>query len=145
MADDPFGAFDFSDSEPASGAEAEVKVPRDFQSEEDYLKQQAQWAPTVHKGEVSPYPFTSGIPCFRQWSSADVQCFQIYKELQLPIHNPSKQEFQKILHAVEQLYYQGRYAEAKAFIENAQKGELGPDYAKIVAGYKEKVERRLRS
>jgi rRNA maturation protein Nop10 len=54
MADDPFGAFDFSDSEPASGSEAEVKVPRDFQSEEDYLRQQTEWKPTVHKGEVSP-------------------------------------------------------------------------------------------
>jgi hypothetical protein len=65
--------------------------------------------------------------------------------LQLPINNPSKQEFQKILHAVEQLYYYGRYAEARAFIEAAQKGELGPDYTKILAGYKEKVERRLKS
>jgi hypothetical protein len=46
---------------------------------------------------------------------------------------------------VEQLYYHGRYAEARAFIEAAQKGELGPDYTKIIAGYKEKVERRLKS
>ncbi len=40
-------------SDVESGAEAEVKVPRDYQSKIDYEKQKAEWKPIVEKGEVS--------------------------------------------------------------------------------------------
>lgn len=48
------------DSEGESGAEAEVKVPRDYQSQEDYEKQKAEWKPKIERGEVcTEYrPFT---------------------------------------------------------------------------------------
>lgn len=45
-----------SDEEEAT-AEAEKKVPRDFQSQEDYEKQKAEWKPKVEKGEVTNIPY----------------------------------------------------------------------------------------
>ena len=38
------------DDEPS--AEAEKKVPRDYQSQEDYEKQKAEWNPKVERGEA---------------------------------------------------------------------------------------------
>ena len=40
------------DSEEEEGAEAEVKVPRDYQSQEDYERQKNEWKPKVERGEV---------------------------------------------------------------------------------------------
>lgn len=59
MADDlddgGFLAMDLGSSDSESGAAPEVKVPRDFQSQEDYEAQKASWKPTVDDGRVSYY------------------------------------------------------------------------------------------
>lgn len=53
--DGGFLAMDLGSSDSESGAAPEVKVPRDFQSQEDYEAQKASWKPTVDDGEVRYY------------------------------------------------------------------------------------------
>lgn len=56
MADDceeDFLCMGLASDEEDAAAEEEKKVPRDFQSQEDYEKQKAGWKPKVEKGEVS--------------------------------------------------------------------------------------------
>lgn len=53
--DGGFLAMDLGSSDSESGAAPEVKVPRDFQSQEDYEAQKASWKPTVDNGEVRYY------------------------------------------------------------------------------------------
>lgn len=56
MADDGedggFLAMDLNSSDSESGDPPETKLPRDYQSQEDYEAQKASWKPTVEKGEV---------------------------------------------------------------------------------------------
>lgn len=47
--------MDLGSSDSESGAAPEVKVPRDFQSQEDYEAQKASWKPIVDDGEVRYY------------------------------------------------------------------------------------------
>ena len=54
--DGGFLAMDLGSSDSEAGTEPEVKVPRDFQSLEDYEAQKASWNPTVEKGEVRYSP-----------------------------------------------------------------------------------------
>lgn len=51
--EEDFLCMGLSSDEDGATAEAEKKVPRDFQSQEDYEKQKAEWKPKVEKGEVS--------------------------------------------------------------------------------------------
>lgn len=56
MADDyeeDFLCMGLASDEEEATAEVEKKVPRDFQSQDDYEKQKAEWKPKVEKGEVS--------------------------------------------------------------------------------------------
>lgn len=50
MDDDENGLFNISLSDDEEKVE---KVPRDFQSEEDFQKQRAEWTPTIETGQVS--------------------------------------------------------------------------------------------
>lgn len=55
MAEDEEGGFlcmGLGSSDDESGGETEKKIPRDYQSQEDYEKQKAEWKPKAEKGEV---------------------------------------------------------------------------------------------
>ncbi|ELR01897.1 hypothetical protein VC83_03941 [Pseudogymnoascus destructans] len=108
--DGGFLAMDLGSSDSESGAAPKVKVPRDFQSQEDYEAQKASWKPTVDNGEL-------------------------YKTLDLPINNPSKQQFQTIIHAIEQLYFYDDFREASELAEKALEGDLEADYKKTIESY----------
>ncbi|KFY19962.1 hypothetical protein V493_07788 [Pseudogymnoascus sp. VKM F-4281 (FW-2241)] len=117
--DGGFLAMDLGSSDSESGAAPEVKVPRDFQSQEDYEAQKASWKPTVDNGELG-------------------------KTLDLPLNNPSKQQFQTIIHAIEQLYFYNRFREASELAEKALEGDLEGDYRKAVASYHERCLAKLK-
>jgi hypothetical protein len=55
MEDEDGGLFNIEVSSDESVNESE-KVPRDFQSEEDYQRQRAEWKVKVEKGEVCIWP-----------------------------------------------------------------------------------------
>lgn len=44
--------IEFDSEDEKAAAEQENKVPRDFQSEEDFQKQAREWTPKVETGEV---------------------------------------------------------------------------------------------
>lgn len=52
--DESGGLFniEFDSEDEKAAAEQENKVPRDFQSEEDFQEQVREWAPKVETGEV---------------------------------------------------------------------------------------------
>ena len=57
--DDDSGLFNIDVDSSASEPEPE-KVPRDFQSEEDFQAVKAQWRPKVETGEVLPLALVAG-------------------------------------------------------------------------------------
>jgi len=69
--------------------------------------------------------------------------FQLYKDLHLPISNPSKQQFQSILHAIEQLYFYRRYQDACDLAGKALEGEMGEDYRQGVLSYQTRCRAKL--
>ncbi|KAH6722394.1 hypothetical protein BKA61DRAFT_729751 [Leptodontidium sp. MPI-SDFR-AT-0119] len=119
--DDNGGLFniEFDSEDEKAAAEQEKKVPRDFQSEEDFQKQASEWRPKVERGEI-------------------------YKTLTLPISNPSKPVSQTILHAIEELYFYRRYEEAKSVTVEALKADgLIVEFRKTLEGYLEKCDAKL--
>ena len=52
MEDEDGGLFDIEVSSADESANEKEKVPRDFQSEEDFQRQRAAWRPKVETGEV---------------------------------------------------------------------------------------------
>ncbi|KAF8862413.1 hypothetical protein BDZ45DRAFT_617207 [Acephala macrosclerotiorum] len=96
----------------------EEKVPRDFQSEEDFQKVVKTWRPKVEIGEI-------------------------WKTLKLPLDNPSKPDSQTIMHAIEELYYLKRYEEALKVTEKALEGELIEDFRVVLVRYKGRCEAKL--
>ncbi|OWP05980.1 hypothetical protein B2J93_6304 [Marssonina coronariae] len=108
-----------ADNENGQGREAEKKVPRDFQSEEDFQSQLRDWRPRVERGDL-------------------------YKALNLPVDSPSKPTSQNILHAIEELYFYRRYAEAKRVTEEALRGTgLVGEFRGVLEGYLERCCRKL--
>ncbi|PBP25097.1 hypothetical protein BUE80_DR003910 [Diplocarpon rosae] len=94
--------------------EAAKKVPRDFQAEADFQRQLREWRPKVERGDL-------------------------YKTLNLPINNPSKPTSQTILHAIEELYFYRRFAEAKRVTEEALRGTgLVGEFRGTLEGYLER-------
>jgi hypothetical protein len=69
--------------------------------------------------------------------------FKLWKTLKLPMDNPSKQESQTILHAIEELYFFRRYEKAKGFAEQALKGKLIEEFRKTVEDYRRRCEAKL--
>jgi len=119
--DESGGLFniEFDSEDEKAAAEQENKVPRDFQSEEDFQKQVREWAPKVETGEI-------------------------YKTLSMPIKSPSKPVSQTILHAIEELYFYRRYEEARTTTVEALKAEgLIPEFRKTLEGYLERCEAKL--
>ena len=64
--------------------------------------------------------------------------------MKLPVNNPSKPEAEMILHAIEELYFLRRYAEAKGVVEEALKKELGEIYRGVLEGYLGRCEVKLK-
>ncbi|KAL2073610.1 hypothetical protein VTL71DRAFT_10936 [Oculimacula yallundae] len=111
--------IEFDSEDERAAAEKEKKVPRDFQSEEDFQKVAREWKPKVESGDI-------------------------YKSLTLPITNPSKPVSQTILHAVEELYFYRRFEEAKRVTVEALNAEgLIPEFRKTLEGYLERCEAKL--
>lgn len=69
--------------------------------------------------------------------------FKLWKTLKLPVDNPSKQESQTILHAIEELYFFRRYEQAKGLAEEALKGKLIEEFRKTVEDCKGRCEAKL--
>jgi hypothetical protein len=55
MEDETGGLFNIEPESSEDSADEGQKVPRDFQSEEDFQKQRREWKPKNEFGEVSPY------------------------------------------------------------------------------------------
>ncbi|PBP19372.1 hypothetical protein BUE80_DR009888 [Diplocarpon rosae] len=103
-----------AENENGKSQEAAKKVPRDFQSEEDFQRQLREWRPKVERGDL-------------------------YKTLNLPINSPSKPTSQTILHAIEELYFYRRFAEAKRVTEEALRGTgLVGEFRGVLEGYLER-------
>ena len=68
---------------------------------------------------------------------------KLAKGLKLPIQAPTKQESQRILHAIEELYYLRRYGEAMSVASSALKGRLQEDFQKLLIGYEEKCRDKM--
>ncbi|CZR59723.1 uncharacterized protein PAC_09617 [Phialocephala subalpina] len=96
----------------------EERVPRDFQSEENFQQVLKTWRPKVETGEI-------------------------WRSLKLPLDNPSKPDSQTILHAVEELYFLKRYEEALKITETALKGELIEEFRGVLVGYRGRCEAKL--
>jgi hypothetical protein len=52
MEDDSGGLFNIEVDSPEESVNEPVKVPRDFQSEEDFQRQRKDWKPKTEGGEV---------------------------------------------------------------------------------------------
>ncbi|KAI9738452.1 MAG: hypothetical protein M1818_005349 [Claussenomyces sp. TS43310] len=89
------------------------KAPRDQQTAADFLAVKASWRPKIEQGEI-------------------------YKTFQLPINNPTKQQSQAILHAIEELYFYRRYDEATSIAEKALVGELTQEFRRVLTEYRDK-------
>ena len=63
---------------------------------------------------------------------------QIWKTLDLPLDDPSKQQGQSILYAVEELYYLQQFGKAVEVVELALKGILGSELRTILLDYEER-------
>ncbi|KAH7356634.1 hypothetical protein BKA65DRAFT_495105 [Rhexocercosporidium sp. MPI-PUGE-AT-0058] len=111
--------IEFDSEDEKAAAEQEKKVPRDYQSEEDFQRQAREWRPKVERGEI-------------------------YKTITVPISNPSKPVSQTILHAVEELYFYRRYEEARRVTVEALKAEgLIAEFRKTLEGYLERCDAKL--
>jgi hypothetical protein len=62
----------------------------------------------------------------------------------LPIDNPTKPESQKILHAIEELYFFRRYEEALKLACDVLKGKLDEQFRSVVESYREKCEVKVK-
>ncbi|KAH8596514.1 hypothetical protein B0O99DRAFT_510110 [Bisporella sp. PMI_857] len=95
----------------------EGKLPRDHQSEDNFQLVKRQWKAKVDNGEIA-------------------------QTLKFPINNPSKQEAQLLLHAIEELYFMRRYVEASAVADAVLQGTLGSEFRNTISSYKERCESR---
>jgi hypothetical protein len=142
MEDEYGGLFNIEvSSEDETGTESE-KVPRDFQSEEDFQRQRAEWKPKIEVGEVRLCLLFWRLCLF--WANkAEYPVQQLWKTLKLPVDNPSKPESQTILHAIEELYFFKRYQEALKIVQEALNGELISEFRKILEDCKARCQNKL--
>jgi hypothetical protein len=142
MEDDDGGLFNIELSSSDESVDVKEKVPRDFQSEDDFERQRKEWKPKIEAGEVGRVFSTM----FSRLESAnDDFWFKLWKTLKLPMDNPSKQESQAILHAIEEMYFFKRYEKAKRLAEEALKGNLIEEFRKSVEDYRRRCEMKLES
>lgn len=120
MEDEDGGLFNIEVSSDDEGVNESEKVPRDFQSEEGFQRQRAEWKPKIEIGEL-------------------------WKTLKLPIDNPSKPESQAIMHAIEELYFFRRYEEALKVAEEALKGKLIEEFRKTLEDYRTRSQIKIQN
>ncbi|KAH8786102.1 hypothetical protein BGZ57DRAFT_788830 [Hyaloscypha finlandica] len=118
MEDDDGGLFNIEVSSGNEAGNESEKVPRDFQSEEDFQRQRAEWKPKVEAGEL-------------------------WRSLNLPMDNPSKAESQTILHSIEELYFFKRYEEALKVVGEALQGKLNEGFRKTLVDYKTRCQKKI--
>ena len=53
----------------------------------------------------------------------------------MPIENPTKQEYQLLLHAIEQLYFYRKYQDASDFALKVLKGQMADEYRSVISSY----------
>lgn len=53
----------------------------------------------------------------------------------MPIENPTKQEYQLLLHAIEQLYFYRKYQEGSEFALKALEGKMAEEYRTVISSY----------
>jgi hypothetical protein len=138
MEDESGGLFNIEASSDESVDESE-KVPRDFQSDEDFQKQRREWKAKNEVGEVS-FIYYILSECTDRGSY-----YKIWKTLKFPICNPSKPESQTILHAIEELYFFRRYEEAGKVAEEVLKGRLNEEFRKTISDYLLRCEARSKA
>ncbi len=69
----------------------------------------------------------------------------MWQKLKLPIDNPSKPESQTILHAIEELYFFRRFAEAERVVREALRGKgLMAEFKAVLESYGNRCETRMR-
>lgn len=68
---------------------------------------------------------------------------KLWKTLKLPMDNPSKQESQTIMHSIEELYFFGRYEEARKLADKVLKGKLTDEFRKTISDYRDRCEARM--
>ncbi|KAH6674489.1 hypothetical protein B0J14DRAFT_42375 [Halenospora varia] len=117
--DENGGLFNIEVSSSDESVEGTQKLPRDFQSEEDFRKVKETWKPKIEVEEL-------------------------WKTLNLPIDEPSKQESQVILHSIEELFFFRRYEEARVIAERVLGGKLGNEFRKTIEDYRIRCETRLK-
>jgi len=118
MEDGSGGLFNIDIDHSEEPIDETEKVPRDFQSEEAFQRMRREWKPKSETGEL--------------WNT-----------LSLPIENPTKQEAQTILHAIEELYFFRRYEEAGKVADDALKERLNGDLRRTIWDYKERCEAKI--
>ncbi|KAL2110902.1 hypothetical protein VUR80DRAFT_573 [Thermomyces stellatus] len=76
---------------------------------------------------------------------AKVEEGEIWKSVSLPLRNPSKQELQGVLHAVEELYFFRRFEEALGFLGRVLEGPegLGSEEKAVLESYERKCREKL--
>lgn len=94
------------------------KLPRNHQTEADFLSQKASWKPKIEQGEVNI-------------------------TLVLPIDNPSKPESESIKHAIEELFFFGRHVEAVEFVDLALRGNLNEDFRSTLNDYRGRCQAKI--
>jgi len=142
MEDEYGGLFNIEVSSEDEAATESEKVPRDFQSEEDFQRQRAEWKPKIEDGEVR-LCLLFWLLCLFWANKAENPVQQLWKTLKLPYDNPSKAESQTILHAIEELYFFKRYQEALKIAQEALNGELISDFRKTLDDYKARCQNKL--
>jgi hypothetical protein len=142
MEDENGGLFNIEVSSEDEAETEPEKVPRDFQSEEDFQRQRAAWKPKIEVGEVRICPFF-WLLCLFWANKAENPVQQLWKTLKLPIDKPSKPESQTILHAIEELYFFKRYEEALKIVQEALNGELISEFRKTLEDYKARCQNKL--
>ena len=136
MEDEDGGLFNIEVGSVDSADDAE-KIPRDFQSEEDYLRQKKEWKVKSEDGEVCVLLGVMNCGMLIFW--------QIWKSLKLPIDNPTKPQSQTILHAIEELYFYRRYEEARNVACEVLKGRLNEGFRGVVEGYRGNCEAKIKT
>jgi len=109
--DEDGGLFSIELSTGDEGPEEEEKIPRDFQPEEDFQRQRAEWKPKIEVGAI-------------------------WKTLKLPKDHPSKPECQRIIHSIEELYLSEEYNRARSIADAALGGALAEGFRKTVVRYR---------
>lgn len=136
---DDDGAKECAEPAPASRQE------RNAQSEQDFQRLKSTYRVKVENGEASP-------TLFRRCTSHRVADSrkQIWKSVQLPLGEiVSKPAAQELVHAVEELYFFRRYAEAVAFIRRiwheggGEGGGLDHDSRELLHYYERRCEEKM--